>query len=98
MDRVVSLLIVVAVLVAWLWLVPAGARSRRQSPLWGAFTATAAGYEPASETVKFAEGDTKDVVITLKAVSAAVDAINSAVDGTVQLLDKLRPSPPPKQE
>jgi hypothetical protein len=42
MDRVVSLLIVVAVLVAWLWLVPAGARSRRQSPLWGAFTATAA--------------------------------------------------------
>jgi hypothetical protein len=62
------------------------------------FTATAAGYQPASETVKFAEEETKDVVITLKAVSAAVDAINSAVDGTVQFLDKLKPSVPAKQE
>jgi beta-lactamase regulating signal transducer with metallopeptidase domain/protocatechuate 3,4-dioxygenase beta subunit len=62
------------------------------------FTATAAGYQPASETVKFTEGETKDVVIKLKAVSAAVDAINSAVDGAAQLLDQLKPKAPPKQE
>jgi succinate dehydrogenase hydrophobic anchor subunit len=53
MEGVLPLLILAAVLVAWQWLVPAS--SRRRSPLWGAFTATAlailfltagtAGYE-----------------------------------------------------
>jgi hypothetical protein len=55
------------------------------------FTVTAAGYESASETVKFAEGDNKEVMIKLKAVSGAVDAINSAVDGAVKLLEKVKP-------
>jgi hypothetical protein len=62
------------------------------------FTATAAGYKPASTTMKFAEGETKDVVIKLTAVSAAVDAINSAVDGAAKLLDKAKPSAPPEKE
>ena len=37
-------------------------------------------------------------MIKLKSVSAAVDAINSAVDGTVQLLDKVKPSTTAKKE
>lgn len=62
------------------------------------FTAAAAGYESASETVKLAEGETKDVVIKLKAVSPAVDAINSAVDGAAKLLEKVKPDAPATKE
>jgi hypothetical protein len=56
------------------------------------FTATAAGYQPASVMVKFAKGDTKDVVITLKTVAAAVDAIIGVVDGAVHIFDVLKSS------
>jgi hypothetical protein len=62
------------------------------------FTAKAAGYESATQTVKFSEGETKEIVIKLKSVSTAVDVLNSVVDGAAQFFDKPKPSAPPEKE
>jgi hypothetical protein len=62
------------------------------------FQVTATGYVMASETLKLAEGETKELAIKMKAVSPAVDAVKSVVDGAAELLKELKPKAPEKQE